>query len=63
MIHIEIQIIMNCAEFQIIWMKGLIHRPTGTAVGTHRFGTNGLTCDHVVVAILVRKQGLLKIEF
>ena len=34
---------MKCAEFQIVWMKGLIHRPGGTAVEFNRFGTNGLS--------------------
>ena len=42
LIHIQIQIIMKCAEFQIVWMKGLIHLPGGTAVEFNRFGTNGL---------------------
>ena len=33
---------MNCAECQIVWMKGFIHLPGGTAVEFNNFGTNGL---------------------
>ena len=34
--------IIKCAEFQIIWMKVIIHLPGGTAVEFHLLGTNGL---------------------
>ena len=33
---------MNCAEFQIVSMKGLIHLSIGAAVEFNRIGTNGL---------------------
>ena len=42
LIHMYIGIIINCAEFQLIWMNIDVQLPSTTAVEFYRFGTNGL---------------------
>ena len=41
---------MYCAESQIVWMKGLIQLPVGTAVEFNRFSTNGLNISSVCLS-------------